>query len=68
MAAPRDDLRARLIEATGGPETYAAYIEARTALRKLAKCVPRSLGLDIADIYKATTEALDVAVRRGENA
>lgn len=58
-----EERRATLIAAVGGPEAYAAYVEASEALRRLAKHVPGSLGMDIADIYKGVTSTLSAALQ-----
>lgn len=55
--------RAILIEAAGGPAVYAAYVAAGEALHGLAKLVPGSLGMDVADVYKAMTSTLEAALR-----
>lgn len=64
MTAPmtREERQAVLIEAAGGPEAFRAYTEAQAALRRFAAFVPRSLGLDLGDIYKGATLRLAEAL------
>jgi hypothetical protein len=55
-----------IVAACGGPDAWAAYIAASEALRAFARHVPRSLGLNVADIYKDMGERLSEALAAEE--
>jgi len=65
MSAPldREQRLEVLVQASGSPGNYEAYIAAGAALHGLAKRYPEFLGMDVADIYKAITQRLETAIR-----